>query len=72
MTRVAKQIDEEVHDTAVGRMFHLRNIFQLINGCFDVTVANSKTDLMPPQAGAEYPAIPEGEIQKGRRNNQWC
>ena len=60
------QIDEEVRDTAMARVVNLGDVFQLIIHGFDVTVANSKIAPMPLQAGAEYPAIPEGKIQKGR------
>jgi hypothetical protein len=62
------EIDQEIGDTTVTRMLDLRDILELIVDGLDVTVANSKTDLIPPQAAEHYPAIPEGEIQKGRRS----
>ena len=60
------KIDQEVGDTAVARMLNLRDVLELVVDGFDVTVVNSKIDLLPPQAGMEHPGIPEGEIQKGR------
>ena len=62
------EIDQEVGDTAVARVFDLGDIFELVIHSFDVTVANSKIDPLPPQVGVKYPAILEGEIQKGRRS----
>jgi hypothetical protein len=64
----AEEINEEVGDTAMAGVFDLRNVLELVDDGFDVTVANSKIDLLPPQAAVQYPAIPEGEMQKGRRS----
>ena len=62
------QIDQEIGDTAMAGVFDLRDIFELVVDGFDVTVANSKIDPLPPQVGVKYPAILEGGIQKGRRS----
>ena len=64
----AEEINGEVGDTAVTGVLNLRDVLELIIDGLDVTVANSKIDPLPPQAGVEHLAIPEGGIQKGRRS----
>jgi hypothetical protein len=72
LIHVREQASDEVHqkvrDAAVARVLDLRDVLELVDNGFDVTVANSKIDPLPPQAGVEHPAILEGAMQKGRRS----
>jgi hypothetical protein len=62
------KIHQEVGDTSMPRVLDLTDILELGVDGFDVTVANSKIAPLPPQAGVDYPASPEGEMQKGKRS----
>jgi hypothetical protein len=46
----------------MARVLNLADVLELVVDGFDVTVANCKIDLLPLQAGAVYPARPEGEM----------